>query len=475
MSDTSQAIQSHTAARNMLESLPSVNFVLAQDSNDYTDAKSRPWSQTCWAPAAGFIFPENAQQVADVLAAAVKTGTRFALRCRGHNPNPGFSSIGEGGVVIDIHKLSSLSLDRDASVLHVGAGATWGDVYSFLEEQGLSAIGGRDTAVGVAGFLLGGGYPALPNLHGTGADGVQSFEIVLADSTIVTADIENHADLFRALKGGGSNFGIVTSIGLHVHPLIKVQYSIELYNEADYANIMQATAKVQKTMEFNSKINLFTNVNSGFIVVGLLSADGPDARPDEFKPFTELQSLMNTVTPTTNGTILSLTRAMIHETTPQRRTVGTVTTGVSADLYNLVYDAWKQVILPLPSDVRLYYTIQPVSASAVEAGERNGGNTMGIDKTSQCWWVFTAEWNEESHDGAVTAAIDDIVKRTQDLSREKGLLLDYLCMNFASGAQDVIRSYGAENVAKLQATAAKYDPTGVFQNLQNDGFLLRRL
>lgn len=61
----------------------------------------------------------------------------------------------------------------------------------------------------------------------------------------------------------------------------------------------------------------------------------------------------------------------------------------------------------------------------------------------------------------------------QSLAKEKGLDLDFLCMSFASASQKVLRSYGADNVKRMQDTAAKYDPEGVFQELQNDGFLLR--
>ncbi|KAI0151860.1 FAD-binding domain-containing protein [Xylariaceae sp. FL1272] len=318
-------------------------------------------SQTCWTQAAAYFQPQTAQAVADGLEIISRNGTRFAIRTHGHIPNLGSSNVSKDGIVFDLHKLCSLSLDAAAVVLHVGSGATWGDVYSFLDERYLSAIGGRDTTIGVGGFLLCGGYPALPNLHGTGADGVPSFEVVLADSTIITADAQNHADLYRALKGGGSNFG---------------------------------NGK-------NPKINLITNVNSDFIVIGLLSADGPEDRPEEFKPITDLTSKINSLMPTQSGTILSLAQAMAHPSKPERRTIGSVATKVSSDLYDDVYACWKEVTSKLPAGVRLHYTIQPVTAAAIQAGENAGHNVMGLEKVSQCWWVFTAEWKQQSDDEAV--------------------------------------------------------------------------
>jgi FAD/FMN-containing dehydrogenase len=117
-------------------------------------------------------------------------------------------------------------------------------------------------------------------------------KIVLADSTIIHANAESHPDLYRALKGGGSNFGIVTRFDLATHPLINIQYTINIYNPSDYANIIDATAYVQKAMEMDPKIGLFTNFNNEFVAVGLLYADTPAERPKAFETFFKLESLM---------------------------------------------------------------------------------------------------------------------------------------------------------------------------------------
>lgn len=99
--------------------------------------------------------PGTAQEVAEALTIIKKTGSKFAIRTSGHTPNPGFSSVDETGVVIDLRRLDAISLDEN-NLLRAGSGSTWGQVYPFLEGKQLSATGGRDPAVGVAGFLLGG-------------------------------------------------------------------------------------------------------------------------------------------------------------------------------------------------------------------------------------------------------------------------------------------------------------------------------
>ncbi|RYO74495.1 hypothetical protein DL764_010811 [Monosporascus ibericus] len=463
MSVNQHAVDRATAARGLLEAAFPGRVTTIDAWSEYESERDRPWSQTCWIPAAAYVQPSNAQEVAEALAIIQRTGSKFALRTTGHTPNPGFSSVDESGVVIDLRRLNSISLDGDG-VLHAGAGSTWGQIYSFLEDKQLSATGGRDRAVGVTGFLLG----AFPNLHGTGADGVKNFEVVLADSTIVNANAGSNPDLYCVLKGGGSNFGIVTQFDIATYPLLKVQYAINLYNPSDYLNIINATVQVQQTMETDPKIGLFTNFHAGFVAVGLLYADWPDEKPKVFEPFSNLTSLMTAVAPTTNGTLLSLAKAMSHLLDPQKRTISSVTTKVSVDLYSEVHKAYLNVVNGLPAGFDFHYTIQPVTSAGVQAGEDRGGNTMGLEKVPQC-----SEWPKDGDDAAAQHAVNTMARNVQSLAKERGLQLGYVSMTFANASQDVLRGYGVENIKKMQATAAEYDHDGVFQKLQNDGFLLR--
>lgn len=132
-------------------------------TSEFKAALEGAWSQTCWEPAAGYVSLNSAEDVVKALAIVKKTGSKFAVRASGHNPNPGFSSAGETAVVLDIRQLRSKALGADG-IARVGAGSTWGEVYAWLEEQGRSAIGGRDAQVSLGGFVLGGISPLEPIL-----------------------------------------------------------------------------------------------------------------------------------------------------------------------------------------------------------------------------------------------------------------------------------------------------------------------
>lgn len=321
--------------------------VTAPDTGLYEADRDRPWSQTCWIPAAAYVVLNSASEVASALAIIKKAGCKFAIRTNGHKPNVGFSSVDGNGVVLDLSGLAEKSLDNDGGVLHAGPGNRWGPVYTFLQEYGLSPIGGREVQVGLGGFLTGGGYPAFHSLYGIGPDGVKGCEVVLADGTIVEANANSHADLWRALKGGTSNFGIVMRFGIETHPEIKARYTIHLYDPSDYVNINIATLAVQEKMEEDLKVSIFTNFNKGFVAVFHMYADClPESeQPKAFESFDKLSSKMNTPLPETDGTVLSFVQVlsrMGHVPHALKRKISTLTTKLSSDLYNEVNEIGRK-------------------------------------------------------------------------------------------------------------------------------------
>ncbi|KAJ0415028.1 6-hydroxy-D-nicotine oxidase [Aspergillus carlsbadensis] len=480
-----QSLRDHLSGRVIT---PDPDLSASGPASDFTTLTNQPWSSTCWQPPAGYILPETTSDVATALSIIKESGIKFAVRSTGHNPNPGFSSIGPEGVVVDLAKLQSREIieGKDGKIARVGAGNRWGVVYDWLEEMGLSAIGGRDPGVGM-GLLVGGGLGAVPNLHGLATDGLRGVEIVLADGRIVNANANENADLYRALKGGGSNFGIITRFDLATHPLIPLRYSITLYNPSDYANINTATVHLQESMESDPRIGTFTNFNPAFVAVGFITAgdaasesqldDRNETANEAFKPFDALESKMMDACPGTKGTLGSLAKVMAHPAGDEKKKyVSTLTTAPSADLYDAAYNAWREALDMIPKDAVLHYTIQPVGSTCVREGEKGGGNILGLEAVSQCWWVFTIEWPREStpeEDTIAREAVTYLVSKVKEAARSRDQLLPYLCATFASSDQAVLRSYGAENVDAMKAVSSKYDPEGVFQRQQYGGFLLR--
>jgi len=158
--------------------------------------------------------------VADVIACvkfARNSGMTLAVRGGGHNAG-GLGSV-EGGLVVDLGRLRGIRVDAQARTVRVEGGATWGDVDHATHPFGLAVPCGFISTTGVGGLTLGGGSGYLTRSCGLTIDNLLAADVVLADGRLVTASRDEHADLFWALRGGGGNFGIVTSFLFRAHPV----------------------------------------------------------------------------------------------------------------------------------------------------------------------------------------------------------------------------------------------------------------
>jgi FAD/FMN-containing dehydrogenase len=161
--------------------------------------------------------------VADVMA-AVKFGREqkllVAIRCGGHNA--GGLGVCDDGLVIDLSRMNYVRVDPKKKTVQVGGGALWRDVDHATHAFGLAVPSGIISTTGVAGLTLGGGLGYLARRYGLTIDNLLAVEMVLADGRFVTASAKENSDLFWAVRGGGGNFGVVTSFlfkGQPVHTL----------------------------------------------------------------------------------------------------------------------------------------------------------------------------------------------------------------------------------------------------------------
>ncbi len=186
------------------------------DHPDYDDARAiwnggvdrRPWliARCCGT--------------ADV-AAAVRYARhrRLEIAVRGGGHNVAGTAVCDGGIVIDLSAMRAVSVDPVERTALVQGGALWGDVDHETQAHGLATPGGIVSHTGVGGLSLGGGIGWLMRKHGLTVDNLMEAEVVTAAGDIVRASARKHPDLFWALRGGGGNFGVVSTFRFALHPV----------------------------------------------------------------------------------------------------------------------------------------------------------------------------------------------------------------------------------------------------------------
>ena len=183
------------------------------------------WNRTIDAHPAIVAVAANPRDVQVAVMAAHERGMPLAVQATGH----GTVVAADGALLLVTSRLCGVEIDPTRRRAHVGPGAVWAQVNAAAAQFGLGSLAGRCSTVGVTGYTLGGGAGWLSRTFGFAADSVVRAEVVTADGRLVTASADEHPDLFWALRGGGGNFGIVTSLEFTLYPADRVFSGMSLY------------------------------------------------------------------------------------------------------------------------------------------------------------------------------------------------------------------------------------------------------
>ena len=182
------------------------------------DAQRRPLQPTIDPRPAAVVEASGPADVRAAVEAARHLDLPFAVQATGH----GTHVPADGGFLLKTSGMATVLIDPDRRIARVGPGTRWGAVLAAAAPFGLAPVSGSSPTVGVTGFTLGGGVGWLARKYGFAADGVVRADVVTADGRLVTASADRNPDLFWALRGGGGNFGVVTSLEFRLYPVAQV-------------------------------------------------------------------------------------------------------------------------------------------------------------------------------------------------------------------------------------------------------------
>ncbi|TGZ79970.1 FAD-binding domain-containing protein [Ascodesmis nigricans] len=451
-------------------------------------------------PACIFL-PESAKDVSDAIRILRITKTKFALKSGGHMPGE-FTNI-DGGVLIATERLNTLKWAENDSVLQVGPGIRWGPVFDEAATKGKVVIGGRLKVVGVAGLLVGGGISYVAGEYGFSCDNIKGFEVVLADGTITYASETRNKDLYKALRGGTSNFGIVTRFDMDTYDL-PIGYSnigMVVFNPAPGVDFkpafMDALADFVVTGSAadvkSGAIITVTRVPSRGMSLGMMSlwrsepvANATTDTPDVFKKLVTIPG---------QHSANNLPLNVVANTFGSQESQGDG--GIQLHLHNTFrtgsYIADKDLILEIEqiheeefatiadvAGLSATITFQPITQNNIRVGaSKRGGNVMGLENRLKAgddrhfmWTEQFAGWALDADTARVDQVQKNIYNRAKAAAQKRGLWDDFIYLNDAATdqAKDVFPAFGEKNHMFLKSTKQKYDPTGVFTNLMPGGF-----
>jgi FAD/FMN-containing dehydrogenase len=400
--------------------------------------------------------------VADIIGAvnfARNNGLLVSVRGGGHNVSG--NAVCDGGLMIDLSAMKSVRVDPQTRTARAEAGVTWGEFDRETQAFGLATTGGLVSTTGIAGLTLGGGIGWLMGTYGLACDNLISADVVTADGTFLTASKARNEDLFWGLRGGGGNFGVVTSLEFQLHPvgpmlggivihrLDKATEVIKFYDDFTRASPDEVGTFVGfvTSPEGERVMAIFVCYN-GDIAIGErvlkpLRAFGPPLA-DMIGPmsYVQVQRMMDDAFPAGR----------------QNYWKSNFLKGLDTEAVRIIVDR----VAKAPSSY---------SAVAIEqfsgAVKRVGMNDTAFNhRNARYNLLIVGIWSDPAAKAANVKWVRDLWDAMEPYS-SGGVYVNYLGQVADEGAERVKSAYGAEKYARLVALKGKYDPTNLFCLNQN--------
>nr|AIW00665.1 FAD/FMN-dependent oxidoreductase [Shiraia sp. slf14] len=461
----------------------------SQSVNSYWSLKEVEIHPSC------VVLPESADEVSQIvqtLSAGMhvfKDQCQFAIRGAGHAPFAGASNI-KNGVVIHLKNMPSAGLAPDHKTITVSPSTTWDQVFATLDVFDLATLGGRVGGVGVGGLTTGCGISYFSPRFGFTCNMVENFEVVLANGDIVNANATSHRPLWKALRGGSNNFGVVTAITLRTFPQGKF-WGGQTFHPIDTRKAhfhalenLIASHPYDKYAHFINNL-VTTNASYGNWFIGnslqYTKSDPPSPFPETFKPFTDIPRAPlfpgapdNTLR-VDNHTAFTLEYAALS-VYPKRWQFATISFGNSAEMMEDFFQLANATIQPFISLPGFLVSIafQPLPTLI---SERYGAvDSLGPIQTQgnmfYIHWAMSVDGSEGSTDAAFEQATETLFREAERKAAAKGLQRDFLQLTYADRWQDPLGRRSKGTVKELWETSLLYDPHGLFQTQVPGGFKL---
>ena len=405
----------------------------------------------------------SADDVAAALGVARAADVPIAVRGGGHNV-AGLATA-EGGVVIDLSPMRRVTVDPERHIAQVQGGAIWREVDAATQPYGLAAPAGLVSDTGVAGLTLGGGIGWLRRKYGLSCDNLTAADLVTADGRMVRASLDENPDLLWALRGGGGNFGVVTTFEFQLHPVgPEVAYALVIYDGAETVEALRAFRALGADMPRELAPVAFTgSVADGMegvpaehygkpmLAVAAAYVGPPDEGEEALRP---LLSLARPLADLSGRMPYSVLQQFLDEEYPRGRHYYWKSAAV-AELSDPVIDVVAEFAATQPSPLS---TID-VWLMGGALGEEPAGGTAYSGRSAGYLVNPEADWDEVDNDEANVAWARELIEALRP--HTVGTYLNFPGLLEEGEAQ--LRAGFGDNFERLTQVKARWDPDNVFR------------
>ncbi|WP_326958160.1 MULTISPECIES: FAD-binding oxidoreductase [unclassified Arthrobacter] len=406
-------------------------------------------------------------QVADVIASvnfARDHSLAVAVRGGGHS-GPGYGTA-DDALVIDFAGTRGVRVDPASRTARTEAGATWADFNHATHAFGLATTGGIVGSTGVSGLTLGGGIGYLNRKYGLSCDNLLSADVVTAEGKFLTAREGENDDLFWALRGGGGNFGVVTSLEFQLHPVDMVHAGIIIY-PLEHAETVAKFYREQLAAapeEFGAFLAFHQGPPVPFlpeewhgkpvcIVVGMWTGDPAEGQA-RWQPFLD-------AAPVAGSMVGPMPYPALNSAFDGMYPKGLLAYWKAAFLSELndgIIDVHLDFARRVPT-VQTAVHLYPIDGAVHQVG---AADTAFPNRSARFSPVIACHWQDPADTAANIAWVRDYAAALQPYSETAGYI------NFMDGDDQgrVAENYGP-NYARLREAKAKYDPQNLFHVNQN--------
>lgn len=397
--------------------------------------------------------------VADVVAAVKFAREQQVLASiRGGGHNVAGAALADKGLVIDLSQMKSVRVDPARRTARAEGGATWSDFDHQTQAFGLASTGGIASTTGIGGLTLGGGIGYLNRKYGLACDNLLSADVITADGRLLTASKTENEDLFWALRGGGGNFGIVTSFEYQVHSVGPVLAGMIVWPMGQANAVLRHYRDMSRNVpdELRLDVAIATTPGGPGVAIIVCWCGEMEQGQQAIRPLVEFgQPMMNTVAPVPYKTIQTLLESMGYVPGMLQYWKSSFFRELSDEAIDVLVECFASCPSPLS-----ILAIEHLGGAVARVPEQE---TAFAHRRAMHSFLIFSVWTDPADTEKNIAWSRQTFNATQPFL-EEGAYVNYL--GEGEGPARVRAAYGA-NYERLATVKAKYDPDNFFRLNQN--------